>query len=287
MARVDPVTGLAIWLAGSARPASAADPGVAVLLVDTDRVAGTIDERIYGQFLEHINHSVVDGLYAEQIRGQGFEGKDFRTTGSRSARAAMRRGRHGRSNGESRACGSPRGPARPASRQGRVYVEAGHELRRLRVAQARAGRAAADPRVVSGGRDAHSRTARLKTRARGWQEVRFRVRQRGAPTRRRRRDGRRRHGRRARRLHLAHARRRPRSTASCGRTCSRRSGAWRRRSSAGPAAPSPRSTSGRTASDPPRRASTTPTPSGAATPTTTASAPTSSWNSAGSSAPSR
>jgi alpha-N-arabinofuranosidase len=57
--------------------AVAADPGVAVLLVDTDRVTATIDERIYGHFLEHINHSVVDGLYAEQVRGQGFEGKDF------------------------------------------------------------------------------------------------------------------------------------------------------------------------------------------------------------------
>ena len=52
-------------------------PGVAVLAVDTDRVMASIDERIYGHFLEHINHSVVDGLYAEQIRGQGFEGKDF------------------------------------------------------------------------------------------------------------------------------------------------------------------------------------------------------------------
>src|SRR5690242_15204586 len=56
---------------------TAADSGVAVLLVDTDRIAGQIDQRIYGHFLEHINHSVVDGLYAEQIRGQGFEGKDF------------------------------------------------------------------------------------------------------------------------------------------------------------------------------------------------------------------
>src|SRR5436305_11669136 len=55
----------------------AADPGVAVMLVDTDRVAGQIDQRIYGQFLEEINHSAVDGLYAEQIRGQGFEGKDY------------------------------------------------------------------------------------------------------------------------------------------------------------------------------------------------------------------
>jgi alpha-L-arabinofuranosidase len=52
---------------------------VAVLLVDTERVLASIDERIYGHFLEHINHSVVDGLYAEQIRGCGFEGKDFET----------------------------------------------------------------------------------------------------------------------------------------------------------------------------------------------------------------
>src|SRR5688572_18093923 len=63
--------------APTALAATGSDSGVAVLLVDTDRVAGTIDERIYGQFLEHINHSVVDGLYAEQVRGQGFEGKDF------------------------------------------------------------------------------------------------------------------------------------------------------------------------------------------------------------------
>jgi alpha-N-arabinofuranosidase len=52
-------------------------PGVAVLLIDTDRIMGEIDENIYGQFLEHINHSVVDGLFAEQVRGQGFEGEDF------------------------------------------------------------------------------------------------------------------------------------------------------------------------------------------------------------------
>ena len=52
-------------------------PGVAVLLVDTDHAMGNINMDIYGQFLEHINHSVVDGLFAEQIRGRGFEGEDF------------------------------------------------------------------------------------------------------------------------------------------------------------------------------------------------------------------
>ena len=50
---------------------------MAVLLVNTDQVTGHINEDIYGQFLEHINHSVVDGLFAEQIRGRGFEGDDF------------------------------------------------------------------------------------------------------------------------------------------------------------------------------------------------------------------
>lgn len=54
-------------------------PDVAVLLVDTDRKMGDVKEAVYGQFLEHINHSVVDGLYAEQVRGQGFEDKDFET----------------------------------------------------------------------------------------------------------------------------------------------------------------------------------------------------------------
>ena len=60
----------------SAAPAPG-ESRVGVLLVDTDRVMATIDQRIYGQFLEHINHSVEDGLFAEQIRGAGFEGERF------------------------------------------------------------------------------------------------------------------------------------------------------------------------------------------------------------------
>jgi alpha-N-arabinofuranosidase len=54
------------------------EPGVAVLYVDTDLVIGKIEDKIYGQFLEHINHSVEE-LFAEQIQGRGFEGKDFET----------------------------------------------------------------------------------------------------------------------------------------------------------------------------------------------------------------
>ena len=61
------------------RAAAAGEPGVAVLLVDTERATASIDKRIYGHFLEHINHSVEDGLFAEQIQGCGFEGEDFTT----------------------------------------------------------------------------------------------------------------------------------------------------------------------------------------------------------------
>ena len=58
---------------------TAEEPRISVLVVDTDRASVPIDKRIYGQFLEHINHSVEDGLFAEQIRGAGFEGPDFQT----------------------------------------------------------------------------------------------------------------------------------------------------------------------------------------------------------------
>ena len=73
-----PLYGVSVPFFSSAVEA-AGEPQVAVLLVDTDRVTTPIDQRIYGQFLEHINHSVEDGLFAEQIRGAGFEGEDFKT----------------------------------------------------------------------------------------------------------------------------------------------------------------------------------------------------------------
>ena len=73
-----PLSGWSSSLLSSAVP-SGGEAKVAVLVVDTDRVTARIDEGIYGQFLEHINHSVEDGLFAEQIRGAGFEGEDFKT----------------------------------------------------------------------------------------------------------------------------------------------------------------------------------------------------------------
>src|SRR6478736_9753542 len=77
-AAVAPSVAVSSPLASSEAPATGG-PRVAVLPVDTDRVMASIDRRIYGHFLEHINHSVVDGLFAEQIRGCGFEGDDFKT----------------------------------------------------------------------------------------------------------------------------------------------------------------------------------------------------------------
>jgi alpha-L-arabinofuranosidase len=113
-------------LLSSAAPA-AREARVAVLLVDTERVMAAIDERIYGQFLEHINHSVEDGLFAEQIRGAGFEGEDFKTywesfsdrgrveiaevefqNGKKSVRLSVEDGRAG-------------------IRQGRLYLDAGYK----------------------------------------------------------------------------------------------------------------------------------------------------------------
>jgi alpha-N-arabinofuranosidase len=171
--RVGSVAGLAMCLCGlPARPACGADPGVAVLLVDTDRVAGTIDERIYGQFLEEINHSVVDGLYAEQVRGQGFEGKDFAdywtpvgTSGDATLVAtAFERGER-----------SVRLTARGGTagiRQGRLYVEAGQKYDGSLFLHPERGTPALSLRIVSEAGRELAKVA-LKTGRGGWQEVPF------------------------------------------------------------------------------------------------------------------
>jgi alpha-N-arabinofuranosidase len=54
------------------------------LAVDPARVLGTIDERIYGHFLEHIYHSVNGGLWGEMVWDRSFEeppGDDPRVAG--------------------------------------------------------------------------------------------------------------------------------------------------------------------------------------------------------------
>jgi len=109
-------------VSGTAQPP---EPGVTVLLVDTDRITTSIDPRIYGQFLEHINHSIEDGLFAEQIRGAGFEGEDFKTYWESSAKrgqvdVANVDFQSGRKSVRLRVDGGT-----AAFRQGRLFLDAG------------------------------------------------------------------------------------------------------------------------------------------------------------------
>src|SRR5512143_95369 len=102
-------------------------PGVAILLVDTDRATTPVDRRIYGHFLEHINHSVEDGLFAEQIQGCGFEGEDFGTywkpfSDRGRVELAEVDFKNGKKSVRLRAEGGHAG-----IRQGRVFVDAGRE----------------------------------------------------------------------------------------------------------------------------------------------------------------
>ena len=111
---------------GSASSSSdVAEGRVAVLLVDTGRVTTPINDGIYGQFLEHINHSVEDGLFAEQIRGLGFEGDDFKTYWeSFSDRGRVEIAQVEFQNGRKSVSLSVHG-GRAGIRQGRLYLAAG------------------------------------------------------------------------------------------------------------------------------------------------------------------
>lgn len=107
--------------------AAAEETRVAVLLVDTERVVAPIDKRIYGHFLEHINHSVEDGLYAEQIQGCGFEGKDFETYWKAfSDRGSVENADVEFRNGTKSVRLKPEG-GRAGIRQSRIYVDAGKD----------------------------------------------------------------------------------------------------------------------------------------------------------------
>ena len=149
---------------------AAGEPGVAVLLVDTERAKASIEERIYGHFLEHINHSVVDGLFAEQIRGCGFEGEDFKTywesfsdggrveiadvefaNGKKSARLHVEGGRAG-------------------IRQGRLYVAEGYQYDGSLWVKREDGSPQLTLRVVSSKGDAIASVPLALTGA-GWQEA--------------------------------------------------------------------------------------------------------------------
>ena len=147
-------------------------PGVAIMLIDTDRQAGRVNEPIYGHFLEHINHSVVDGLYAEQIQGCGFEGKDYETywkpfgdkgtievvaikfeKGEKSVRLIPNRGTAG-------------------IRQGRMYIQSGYSYSGYVWVKPESGSARLSFRVVDTLGNVFANLP-LRTSGTQWQEVKY------------------------------------------------------------------------------------------------------------------
>ena len=169
---VAPSVAVSSPLASSEAPA-AGGPRVAVLPVDTDRVMASIDQRIYGHFLEHINHSVVDGLFAEQIRGCGFEGEDFKTYWETfSDRGSVERVDVEFQNGKKSVRLRVEG-GRAGIRQGRLYVAAGHEYDGSLWVRREQGSPQLTLRVVSSKGDPIA-SVPLALTGSGWQEVRYR-----------------------------------------------------------------------------------------------------------------
>ncbi len=147
-------------------------PRVALLLVDTDRVATSIDRRIYGHFLEHINHSVVDGLFAEQIRGGGFEGDDFKTywepfSDRGSAECVEVEFQNGKKSVRLHVAGG-----RAGIRQDRLFVDAGHAYDGSLWVKHEAGSPQLTLRIVSSKGDAIA-SVPLAVTGSGWQEVHY------------------------------------------------------------------------------------------------------------------
>ena len=233
----------------------------------------SIGKRIYGQFLEHINHSVVDGLFAEQIRGAGFEGEDFETywtsvrgRGAVSIVEVVRTWREERADAspaDAQASGRAAVPRVGAEYDGSVWIKTDRARRECRCASA-ARRAAI------------ARTCRSRCRG-GMAGSAIRIHEPGTRSRGDGRDRRQRTRRGPRRLRVADARRRAAGGMLRPDLLQALRG-LRRRSSAGPAARSPRPTSGRTASGRMPRASITQRDMGRLLGLLTASAPTSIWS---------
>ncbi len=163
---------LSLWWAAPNATAATNAPGVAVLLVDTDRVMGNIDESVYGQFLEHINHSVVDGLFAEQIQGRGFEGKDFETYWQpfgEQGRAIVADIKF-KNGAKSLRLEADNGTARV--RQGRIYIQRGSEYNGSAWIKPENGALRLTLRLLDSGEHVLAETP-LPTAGSEWQEVRY------------------------------------------------------------------------------------------------------------------
>jgi len=147
-------------------------PGVAVLLVDTDRQKGRVEEAVYGHFLEHINHSVVDGLFAEQIRGCGFEGNDFETYWiPEGGKGKVEVAEVKFQNGEKSVRLAP-GGGTAGIKQGRIFVESGYDYSGSVWVKPESGTVRLFLRVTdAGGRQIAS--VPLRHSGKEWQEVSF------------------------------------------------------------------------------------------------------------------
>ncbi|MEO8592430.1 MAG: alpha-N-arabinofuranosidase [Candidatus Solibacter sp.] len=148
----------------------AGEPRVAILAVDTDRPMANIDQRIYGHFLEHINHSVEDGLFAEQIQGCGFEGEDFKTYWQPfSERGKVElvdiEFKNGKKSVRLQADGG-----RAGIRQGRIFVDAGQRYDGSLWIQRELGSPQLSLRIVSAKGDQIAAVP-LTMAGSGWQEV--------------------------------------------------------------------------------------------------------------------
>jgi alpha-N-arabinofuranosidase len=151
---------------------AAGEPGVAVLPVDTERVIASIDERIYGHFLEHINHSVEDGLFAEQIQGCGFEGKDFETYWATfSDRGRVEIADVSFKNGKKSVRLDVEG-GRAGIRQGRIYVDAGRQYDGSVWVKREQGNPQVTLRIVSSTGDPMA-SVPLTLTGSDWQEIRY------------------------------------------------------------------------------------------------------------------
>src|SRR4051812_13217508 len=156
-------------IAAGAVAAAAPDGRVTVLLVDTDRISTPIDKRVYGQFLEHINHSVEDGLFAEQIRGAGFEGPDFETywTSVGAVEVADVEFSNGKKSVRLQANGG-----RAGIRQRRIFVENGRTYDGWAWVRREQGAPGLTLRVLGSNGEVIA-SARLEIPGTGWQEARL------------------------------------------------------------------------------------------------------------------
>jgi alpha-N-arabinofuranosidase len=159
-------------IAAGAVAAAAPDGRVTVLLVDTDRVSTPVDKQIHGQFLEHINHSVEDGLFAEQIRGTGFEGPDFETYWTTFAeRGAVEVADVEFSNGKKSVRLRVDG-GRAGIRQSRIFVETGRTYDGSAWVRRERGAPELTLRIV-GAKGESIASAPLAVTGAGWREARF------------------------------------------------------------------------------------------------------------------